>query len=134
MENLIVTNDTFSALRFGEALLDEINEAELLPILERYPNGLEVLDNYEFLSDGKVQVSIEPYLTCDLEEPLFNNVVLKLQWIELDKLANIFFYCPVRGYFGQQQVEIEPGKPKFPYFKTKLGSTFFLKHFRPCEN
>lgn len=134
MATLTVTNDTFSALRFNEALLDEINEAELSYILGRYPYGLEVLDNYKFLEKGQVEITILKHRDWDMEDSITKEVSLRLKWLEPNKLALIAFYSSKIGYFNEQQAEIKTNTFGNSYIKTSLGSLFFLKKFKAYKN
>lgn len=130
-EYLIVSNDTFCFLKYGEEPLDEENLKEIYTIYSDFGDNFIISDEYEYLEDGTVSIELIPYkagnFDYDMYLDLFNNWQLQLKLLDGNK-AKIRYYNPYKEAM-EEEVEIVINKSGKQEFTTKLGSIYPLKSF-----
>lgn len=108
-----VSNDTFFYLKDDEPPLDEANLDEANEILEMFPNGFIISDNWEYVENESdiIQVTFIPYI--EKQEEWDGYAIMFNGWILNFKIANSEF-AYIQHYnkntgeiFGEQDASIE---------------------------
>ena len=138
-----ISNDTYFFFTRGEEPLDETNQEEVQELQDEFPQGFQLMDEYEFVAGTDlVEVLLVPYIPYQEEEleasaaspeydytlPMFNDWEVRYKKVD-EQTVHAFYYHPSEGatHEGDYQVQIKNGN-KF----IVIGKSIYpLKRFTP---
>lgn len=128
---LQLSNDAFFYLKEEDDPLDEDNLDEALEIIEMFPNGFHIDDDWKYVEDSDmVEATFIPYVDDEWQFDeyidLFNGWQLQIRYIDNKQRVEIRYYNPTKEPFGQQICDVELNDDGRPYIVTKGGSMFHL--------
>lgn len=94
-KELIISNDTFFYLKYEEEPLDCLDEAEINSILNMFPNGYVISDDYISEDRGMIKATFIPYVKLDKQFEyyikFFNDWIFQLYFISDDEAFGRFY-------------------------------------------
>lgn len=139
---LQITNDAFFFVKEDEELLDEANMDEVNEILEMFPNGFEIKDDWLYVENTDlIQACFIPYEKVedddvDMFQELSKSVTLQLKLTKNNTHVQAWNYrvsSGKRDYVGEYELCLNStGLICFATgdFRRGKGCLFFLKYFR----
>lgn len=119
----LLSSDAFFYLYSEEPMLDEDNMEEALEILESCPHGYEIQDNWAYVDDDLISVTIIPYcanlIDYDVIHSLTKDMALWLKWIDNDtvKVWQHIFSTGETTPFGEGTFKVQTNKFGKRYFE-----------------
>ena len=138
-----ISNDTYFFFTRGEEPLDEANQEEIQELQDEFPQGFQLMDEYELVEGTDlVEVLLVPYISYQEEQPetsmtspeydytlpMFNDWEVRYREVD-EQTVHAFYYHPLKGitHEGDYQVQIKNGN-KF----IAIGKSIYpLKRFTP---
>lgn len=126
-----ISNDAFFYLKDDEEPLDDSNIDEALEILNMFPNGFYIEENWAYVNDTDlVEASFIPYIeeawSFDEYIDLFNDWQLQIKWLEDKEAVTIRFFNPTKEPFGNQICKVKYNENGKPYIVTDGHSIYPL--------
>lgn len=125
-QTLQLTNDAFFYLRDEEEPLDEDNLEEAQEIMQMFPCGFIIKDDWSTVDDSDlIEATFIPYVEEDWQMDgyidMFNNWQIQIKYLNASQIK-IRYYSPVKEPWGEQICDINYNDQGRPYFRTELGS------------
>lgn len=133
-QTLILSNDAFYNLYYGEELLDDNNIEEIENILGLFPNGFDIID-WKIIGENKIQTVFVPYIIDDEDfdeyMDLTQYIRLQIKWIDTSHIKLWWLNLQAGEKILKGEFEVLVNQFKHKYFQVgKNGSIFFLKDFK----
>ena len=127
----LLTNDAFFWLKDEEEPIDEANLEEAYELLELYPNGFKLLDNFTYEDDDTIKCILVPYIEVpdedwDGEVSLVNQAPIKFKRVGLTGIKYLWLNENTHKVIAEGETELSFTAANKPYFITKCGSQIHL--------
>ena len=125
-----ISNDAFFYIRDGEEPLDELNKEEALEVLEMFPYGFELGEDWEYIEGTDlVQVNFTPYKNGpDGFYRLSRVWYFQYEWLVPYEVVKIWFYnTETEEVCKQEELEVLYSDTGEPYVMTSDLCRFYLK-------
>lgn len=132
-----ISNDAFFYLLEEEPPLDEANLQEALDIVNMFPHGFYIDDQWEMVEDSDlIEVTFIPYVPDDISYDAIHDLTkylqMQIKYIDTTHIDAWIYNSRkcTREFYGT--FEIKTNQFGLKYFHKEgpaLGSIFYLKHF-----
>lgn len=138
-QTLQISNDAFFFIREEEPPLDEANLEEAYEVLNEFPFGFEIKDDWKTVEGTDlIEVTFVPYVEdkedYDMYMHLCNGIQMRLKWLDKSRIKTWWFYekTGISKHFEEYEIYSLKGGKCFSKGEYGKGNycLYFLKHFR----
>lgn len=138
---LILSNDAFFYLYAEEPLLDDDNLEEALEVVEYFPNGFIVEDDWKYVDTDMVEATFVPLIeqaaSFDAEMQMAKNYFFRIKLCADHKSIELFVYKALSkqtAYKGTYELRINSTGKEIGFatgdWRKGKGCLLWLKHFK----